>query len=99
MRNPVWGDTILYMLLGLAIAAVPFCVWLALLDFGPAPSGSALSDPESSVHVAVARNSGTAVGWFWLLATLASSASSVALFRRLRRDAFLDKPQRSVGAQ
>lgn len=86
MKEPQWSDTILVILYGLALASVPFTVWLCLIDWGRASIDLDDSSGTKIAHAPVTEESSSLAGWFWLTGAVASSVATLILLRRFRND-------------
>lgn len=84
MRNePQWSDTIWILAYVLLLTGLGFCWWLTWVDWG---AGS--TEPEidgGDIGGGSAGGSGSsAVGWLWLLGTIASLSAAFGVLRHSR---------------
>jgi cell division protein FtsX len=88
MKSPQWGDTILAMMFGLAIAAIPFVLWLSFVELGSTHSNSRDATATESDQAADSSDAPWPAvwPWMWALGAVASSTAAVLMLRRFRDD-------------
>lgn len=98
-KTAQWGDTILAVMFGLALAAVACTIWLCFTTGLGAGSDSFDSpEAESSAHGSIDPLPHAAWPWVWALGAVASSTAAVLLLRRFRDDRNRTGLQQSAGA-